>query len=383
MKVKSFLLFLIFFLTSSIIYSQTQTETVILYLEGTVDIARNGEYLNYNDVNIGTIIQNYDMIETGVDGYVEIEVKTPVSAAVTLKVYEDTNFYYDTKQVRGRTKTSFQLISGSLGMKVQKLYQDSELEINVNQSVMGVRGTEFTVSSSIDGATLITTKEGRVSCKNEMGDEWFSTPGIICETDGDKKYREISVPQNKIEEYRNTWINRRMEILSSNALVSIGHYARLYNEFYPRFDRSWEALTRKNDVFEKWDRYILNGTKPSLSEAVLSKQSVSREIIELRSVLPVFQQTFYVLKVLERLYDNGVGQGSLDINMNQKQLFKHYSDNYVQTRQKLGKSLYYFRLYLEMGKRISGDDYTSEGLLESITSNSNMLMGPPTPDPPF
>jgi hypothetical protein len=383
MKVKTFLFLTIIMSALSSLFGQNGTEAVILYLEGTVDVTRDGVYLDYRDVNIGTVIQNYDMIETGSDGYVEIEVRTPVSAAVTLKVYEDTNFYYDTKQIRGNTKTSFQLLSGSLGMKVQKLYQDSELEVNVNNSVMGVRGTEFRISSTIDGSTLITTKEGKVSCKNDSGTEWFSTPGIVCETDENRNYREIAVPAGDIDEYRNKWMERRMEILRSNTLVSIRHYAKLYTEYYPRFDRSWQALEKKNEVFKKWYQYMRSGTTPALSDAVLSKQSVSREIIELRSVLPLFQHTFYVMKVLDKLYREGNGRGSLDIAMTQRELFDAYSRNFEETKRRLSQSLFYFRIYLDMGKRISGSDYSSESLLDSITSGSNMLIGPPKSNSPL
>ena len=381
MKVKSFLLILFFL--SVVTFVSAQTQTVITYIEGTVDVSRNGDYQDWADVDIGTVIENYDMIETGGDGYVEIEVSTPVSPAVTLKIFEDTSFYYDTKQARGSTKTSFQLLAGSMGMKVQKLYNDNELDINVNDSVMGVRGTEFTISSNVDGSTLVTTTEGRVSCKNDSGKEWFSTPGVVCETDGDKTYKEINITVDQVEEYRNKWVESRIAILKSNALMSIRHYAGLYNQFYPRFDRSWQMLERKNNVFKKWYNYLQSGTKPSMSEAVLSKQAVSREIIELRSVLPIFQHTFFVLKELGKLHRDGHGQGTLNINMTQRQLFNHYFENYEETKRRLSKSLFYFRVYLEMGKRITGSDFNSEGLLDSITSGSNMLMGPPTPNSPF
>jgi len=382
MKVKFFLINLLFLSLTSYLAAQN-TEAVILYMEGTVDIARNGDYLDWTDIDIGTVLENYDMIETGSDGYVEIEVRTPVSPAVTLKVLEDTSFYYDTKKVQGTTKTSFQLLAGSMGMKVQKLYDDNELEINVNNSVMGVRGTEFTISSTVDGSTLVTTKEGKVSCKDDSGNERFSTPGVICETDDNKRYKEVQIPVDEIDRYRSKWMETRLDILKSNALVSIRHYASLYNQFYPRFDRSWQSLERKDEVFRKWYRYMQSGTRPSMSEAVLSKQSVSREIMELRSVLPVFQHTFYVLDALGKLYKEGYGQGTLNINMTQEQLFNHYFGNYRETRRRLTKSLYYFRIYLEMGKRISNSDYNTEGLLDSITSGSNMLMGPPTPNKPF
>lgn len=383
MKVKTIILKLIFITMSVYLAAQAGTDAIITYIEGTVDITRDGQYIEIGDIDIGTILENYDMIETGVDGYVEIDVSTPVSRAVTIKVMEETSFYYDTKKVQGNTKTSFQLLAGSMGMKVQKLYNDSELEINVNNSVMGVRGTEFTISSLVDGSTLVTTTEGKVSCKNDTGKEWFSTPGVVCETDRNNNYREINIPVDKVNEYRKDWYTERLNILKSNALISIRHYAKLYNQFYPRFDRSWQSLERKDEVFTRWNRYLKSGANPSLSEAVLSKQSVSAEILELRSVLPIFQHTFYVMKVLGDLHRKGYGEGALDINMTQRQLFNHYFNNYEETRGRLTRSLYYFRIYLEIGKRITNSDYNSEGLLDSITSGSNMLMGPPAPNSPF
>ncbi|MBN2658202.1 MAG: FecR domain-containing protein [Spirochaetales bacterium] len=379
MKIKSYTL-LILLLISLPLAAQTQnTKAVILYLEGTVDISRNGDYLDWADVDMGTEIENYDLVETGIDGYVEIEVSTPVSPGVIVKIQPDTAFYYDTKKMNGSTRTSFELLAGSMGMKVQKLYNDSELEVQVNSSVMGVRGTEFMVTSTVDGSTLVTTTEGRVSCQDDSGEEWFSTPGTVCQTTDSGKYREVAVPVEEVETYRKNWQKERMDILRSNLTVSLNHYTELYNNYYNRFDRSWRNLESKDDIFKKWSRYLINGTRPSLSEAVLSKQSISREIMELRSVLPIFQHAFYVLEELGEAYNQGYGQ---DISRQRKSLMNHYFDNYRETRRRLTKSLFYFRIYLEMGKRITNSDFNSEGLLD-VTSGSNMLMGPPTPNAPF
>ncbi len=383
MKLKFYLLILLLFVNTLFIGAQNNTEAVILYIEGTVDISRDGQYLNYSDIDIGTVVDNYDMIETGYDGYLEIEIRTPVSAAVSLKIHENTNFYFDTKEIQGSKKTSFQLLSGSMALKVQKLYEDNELDVNVNSTVMGVRGTEFTVSSTIDGSTLVTTEEGRVSCTDSKGGTRYTSPGTVCETEGKGYFREVRVPVSELDSYRNKWTEARMDVLKGNALVSIRHYSKLYTQFYSRFDQSWQALERKDNIFKKWDQYIKNRNTPSLSEAVMDKQSISREIIELRSVLPIFQHTFQVLKTLEKLNKEGYGAGTLDINMSQGELFNHFNSNYNETRRRLVKSLYYFSIYLEMGKRISGSDVNSEGLLDSITSGSNMLMGPPTPNSPF
>lgn len=376
MKTK-FLLFLIF-LTASISLAAQNQSAVILYMEGTVDISRNGEYLDWQTIDIGTEIENYDLVETGSDGYVEIEVSTPVSPGVTLKIKPDTTFYFDTKEINGKRKTDFQLLAGSMGMKVQKLYNTSELDINVNNSVMGVRGTEFMITSTVDGSTLVTTTEGRVSCKNESGIETFSTPGTVCESAGDGDFREAAVAPGSEEAYRKDWLAERVGILQSNIKISLNHYTELYNNYFNRFDRSWRNLESKDEVFQKWNHYLTSGTKPALSEAVLSKQSVSRQIMELRSVLPIFQQTFYVLEELGKYYRNGYGQ---DISTSRKQLMDHYFSHYRETRRRLTKALYYFRIYLEMGKQISGSDYNTEGLLD-VSSGSNMLMGPPTPNKP-
>jgi hypothetical protein len=49
----------------------------IVYLEGEVNLSRNGEFLPFHEVDMGTIIEEEDMIRTGPDGYAEVEYPTP------------------------------------------------------------------------------------------------------------------------------------------------------------------------------------------------------------------------------------------------------------------------------------------------------------------
>ena len=49
----------------------------IVYLEGIVDVKRGGELLDWTTVDIGTPIERYDLIETGDDGFAEIELDSP------------------------------------------------------------------------------------------------------------------------------------------------------------------------------------------------------------------------------------------------------------------------------------------------------------------
>lgn len=378
MKPKNVILLLLLTFTSITISAQ-DSSAIITFLEGIVDISRDGEYLDYNMIDIGTEIENYDLIETGPDGYVELKLTTPVSPGVDLKIHENTNFYFDSTKSMGKKKTNLQVLTGSLTLKVQKLYKDNELDVKVNDSVMGVRGTEFTVSSTIDGSTLVTTKEGKVACVDSRGNSNYSVPGVVCETEEKGRFRQVKVDPSELENYRKKWNDRRMEVLKGNALLSIRHYAKLYREQYPQFDKSWEALEKNNQIFRKWQKYTKEGKKPPLSEAVRDKQTVTKAIIGLRAILPLFQNNFYVIGELDKFYREGIGRGSLTGGDNQEKFFKFFQANRRETKQRLSRSLYYFRIYLAMGKRISGSDLNTEGLLENLGMGSGMMMGPPKP----
>ena len=61
----------------------------IAWIDGTVDVYRNGEALDWWDVDIGLEIEDFDLVETGPDSYLEVEVQTPGNAGTIVKISEN------------------------------------------------------------------------------------------------------------------------------------------------------------------------------------------------------------------------------------------------------------------------------------------------------
>ena len=62
-----------FMLSSTAIYAAPSVGS-ITFLEGTVDVYRNGKAVDWRLVTENYRVEAYDLIETGKDGYAEIEV---------------------------------------------------------------------------------------------------------------------------------------------------------------------------------------------------------------------------------------------------------------------------------------------------------------------
>lgn len=75
----------------------------ISYLEGTVDVYRNGELLDWSMVDIGFTVEMYDLIETGDDGLVSLDLSMPSGSGVSITVQPNTSFYFVMEKKGART----------------------------------------------------------------------------------------------------------------------------------------------------------------------------------------------------------------------------------------------------------------------------------------
>ncbi len=130
----------------------------IVYAEGTVDIKTLGGTLEYGD--IGMPVETGESVITGYDGYAELEMED----GSTIKVNEDSVFKLESlNDEEGKSKNSFQLILGSAKYKFARTVKDEEPMISTPSTVCGLRGTEFTVFSGLDGSALYAVEEGAVA----------------------------------------------------------------------------------------------------------------------------------------------------------------------------------------------------------------------------
>jgi hypothetical protein len=151
----------------------------IVYFEGEVSIQRNTSVLTELDIDFGEGIQNYDLVTTGPDSYVEIELFESTGIGGTIKMDPGSAFYLEVSELRAEQVGNVELLAGRLNFQISKMAGSSGFEVKTQSAVMGVRGTTFSVITAPQGEVLVTTSEGKVEVSDTEGSvSFFSTwPG--------------------------------------------------------------------------------------------------------------------------------------------------------------------------------------------------------------
>jgi hypothetical protein len=346
----------------------------MIYLVGEVGVHRDGSFLDEALIDIGLEIEDYDLVETGDTGQAQIDLVTPATRSMTVTIDENTAFYFDIVKLGGTRQTSVEMLSGSIALKVRKVSGDSAVFVRTPSIVMGVRGTEFTVTAAPDGSYLVTCSEGEVVCRDNSGAERVALAGRVVEkTDDD--FRSLAVPVTELERYATDWAVERERIFRTGASVFIRSFARQYRTFEPRFVDALNALLAQREVFEIWRQADRSGVEIPQGELLTQRAQVTPAVIAVRSALPVFEQLFYRLKVLQRYHEQGIGRTTIDRGYTSTAFFESFSRNSRNIEQGLAVVRYYLKLYA----RMSG--YEDPGLLEEILSDG-LSGGPPAPTDP-
>ncbi len=156
-KTSAFTMMLLF--SSSLLFA---LRGEVVYVEGTVDLKTASGAMDWAD--IGMPVETGDSIITGYDGYAELEMED----GSTIKVNEDSIFKLDEIQREDRKpQNNFQLVLGSASYKFTRAMKEEEPRISTPSTVCGLRGTDFTVLSGIDGTSLYVVEEGSVAVSSQ------------------------------------------------------------------------------------------------------------------------------------------------------------------------------------------------------------------------
>ena len=364
------LFFLILLLLTANLFAKSVTGT-ISYIEGYVDVYRDGKLLDWELVDIGFGIEEFDLIETGNDGIVEVDLKLPSGTSTSLSVKSNTAFYFEMDKTGGKNQTSLQMLGGSIAFKVQKLTGNDTLNIQTESAVMGVRGTEFEVITSTEGGILVLCDEGAVSCKDDQGREVYSKPGSVVDQVPGKRINAQAVSVDDLGLFRTYWVSARDKVFKNGAAVFIQGYANQFLLFEPKFADAFTELLKVKLTLEKYGKDSETGNMGSLIKA---KTEVSPGIVKMRSILPVFEMVFYRLKELEKYHSKGIGVGPISDNLSSTTFFNEYGAVKEKISRQMAEVRYLFKLYKNIHDATGG----GPSLLDSPFGGS----GVPAANPP-
>ena len=318
----------------------------ITYIDGTVEITRDGEIIDEIDLDIGSEIENYDNIRTGADSELYITVESDRSPQTEIHIAANTVFTVDINSNEGNQVTTLGLITGSFGAKVGKLTGSQYFEVKTESVAMSVRGTGFLVQTSPASDVLVTCDEGEVVCRDQDSGSMVSAePGQIVEKLPDELFRSVPVAVSQLEDFRKDWIAERIALFKPNALRVLRQYAERYDDLYNRFNAEYEALMLEKAVLEKWMREDAEGKVGGRIQLMQEKKEIIGHLFEIRGVLFIFERIYYRLLELHSYFQQGFGRGQIKPGLSAAIFFERLTAQQKDLHEKIGGVRYIMKLY--------------------------------------
>ncbi|MBN1523446.1 MAG: FecR domain-containing protein [Spirochaetales bacterium] len=319
----------------------------ITYLDGTVSITRNGKVMTQKTLNIGDPIENYDLIRTGYNGIVEMEIVTPQRQRMNLNIEGNTALSVElSKLSNGGEQTSFDMVSGSIGLNVNSLTGKNDVQVRTRTAAMGVRGTVFRVSTAPTEDLLVTCNEGSVKCVDESGKSLYAKPGKVVEKYADNgKFSEENVTEADIEKYRQGWFQKRLELFKANASKAIQGFAVRFETAYEKLKAAYDDLMLKKDILQKWTDQDKEGLAPQSGDVMQEKAKIIGALFKVKGNLVLFERVYFRLLELEYYYSQGYGSGDVRPGQSIKQFFEKLNELKPEIDGYLARMKYALKLY--------------------------------------
>ncbi len=336
-----------------------ETVGMITFLEGAVEIDRDGQSIPDQEIQTGYTVQMFDTLRTGKDGFVEVNMSAP-SDETRIKIKPETSFYFEGPSMKSSTqRTIFQLLRGSLEIFVKRLTRSESSVVQTDSAIFAVRGTEFSVDIAVDRSSLVTVSEGLVEIQVNSQTS-HANPGDVAFIDTNNAVTFSQVDIEELPVYRKRWRESRLEAMRINLDMAINHHIRLWKNHFPELEKAQRELESHNRIFRYWNA-VIDGSmkKPSMSRTIMDKQAVSSGMMKLRSALPLTERLYYTLVDLEKVYDDG---NSPDID----RFYRFFEQDGVTIRRMLSRIRYMIRIFQFMDESIGSYFNSGSSPMDSI-----------------
>ncbi|PKL23006.1 MAG: hypothetical protein CVV47_17180 [Spirochaetae bacterium HGW-Spirochaetae-3] len=269
------------------------------YVEGSTVVVRSGKSLG--EANIGDSVFPDDMIRTQSDGLVVIALDKSTGMRGTLTIKPKSVAYIRLVPDAAGPRSTIDMVAGQIGSKLAKISGNPSLQVRTDTVVMGVRGTEFSISSSVNGSVLVVCTDGAVAC-SDGGDSVSVPAGSAVEKRAGERFKRVAVAISSAEQFQKRWMAEEIEAFKANPVRALADYEKRYTELLSRFNEAFAPL-QKSEILSKWIREDSAGLVPlSTDPATLrDKKAIMKDILANRKVLFIFERIYYRIVELDPL----------------------------------------------------------------------------------
>lgn len=315
------------------------------YINGAVELTRNGEILDEYDLDIGMAVENFDHFRTGEDGEIIINLDSPKSPQSEISISPNTIFTIEVESFEQREKTTLGLFAGAVGLKVKKLKGNQDFQVNSETVSMGVRGTDFSVQTSPAGDVLVICESGSVACYDEDdGQEYFAEPGQVVEKRAQELFRQIPVAVSNLDDFKREWIAERISAFKANALKAIIYYARRYVVYFDAFNQEYESLMAKREILERWAKENREDKIGSRIQIMRDLKEINEHVFNIRVLLFLFERYYFRLLELESYFRKGYGSGQIKPGLTAVAFFTRFNREKRELAEKMAKVRFIMKL---------------------------------------
>jgi hypothetical protein len=304
-------------------------------------------------VDIGLALENFDLVRTGADGMAELALGGAGVPAMSIQIAPRSQFAVEIARLGSRQQTAVSLIAGTIAVKCAKLTAGHEVKVRTESTVMGVRGTRFTVTAAASGDVLVTCDEGEIACTDEDGSLTTAAPGTAVEKRAGVRLRAIAVAVASLEGYRREWLAGRIAALKADALATTIPLAKLHIALSRQFADDFTILMQAQKTIDKWADEDRKGRTGGIFELARERREVIGALLRLRRTLARLERVHARLLEMKEYHDEGYGRGEIEPGLSADQFFQRLSGERRDLEQKMARVRYVAKLYaLRSGGRV-------------------------------
>ncbi len=313
----------------------------VVYVEGNPLVVRGGQDLG-DTVDFGFSIYNMDQISTDSESMVEVSITNESGLDARIIIEPDSDLYLAADDSQGDFRVN--LLQGNSSFEVDHLPRQQSFSVRTAMATMGVRGTKFSVDVAAQGEFLVATESGRVEVANEENDAIMAVPGRAVEMTYEDGFRSFELEIGQERNFRQTWRQRRLDVLRANPDVALQRFATRYRNARDRFEILYQELLEHQDIIDQWIQDDRQNRRPALTLTMRQKAEIARPLMRIAAHLVIFERVYFRVRQLRTLLADASFNNP---SVNPREFFREFDRDAAVLRQRMNMIRYVTRLYAQ------------------------------------